>query len=64
MATDGMDKLDLRLKSTWEILYRKFVGIIPGEENQQEYGCIIAVLVLMKYTRAGKDAHSTRALLI
>ena len=42
MATDGMDDndLDLRFKHTWEKLYRKFVGIIPGEENKQGYGCI------------------------
>ncbi len=40
MATDGMDKLDLRLKSTWQMLYRKFIGILPEEKNQQGYGCI------------------------
>ena len=40
MATDGMDNLNLSLKEGWEKLYRKFVGILPGEENQQGYGCI------------------------
>lgn len=40
MATDGMDSLNLSGKESWEILYRKFVGILPGEENQQGYGCI------------------------
>jgi len=40
MATDGMEEFDLRLKSTWEMLYRKFVGILPHEENEQGYGCI------------------------
>lgn len=40
MATDGMDNLNLSLKDGWEKLYRKFIGIIPGEENQQGYGCI------------------------
>ncbi|MBD2255644.1 DnaJ domain-containing protein [Nostoc parmelioides FACHB-3921] len=40
MATDGMDTLNLSLKEGWETLYRKFVGILPGEENQQGYGCI------------------------
>ncbi len=43
MATDGMDDLNLSLKATWEQLYRKFVGILPGEENQQGYGCINGV---------------------
>lgn len=40
MATDGMDTFNLSLKEGWETLYRKFVGILPGEENQQGYGCI------------------------
>lgn len=39
MATDGID-LNLSLKDGWEKLYRKFIGILPGEENQQGYGCI------------------------
>lgn len=40
MATDGMDDLNLSVKAGWEKLYRKFIGILPGEENQQGYGCI------------------------
>jgi DnaJ domain len=40
LATDGMDGLNLGVKDAWEKLYRKFVGIMPGEENQQGYGCI------------------------
>lgn len=40
MATDGMGELNLAVKETWEKLYRKFVGILPNEENQQGYGCI------------------------
>jgi len=40
MATDGMIDLNLGLKGGWEILYRKFVGILPGEEHQEGYGCI------------------------
>jgi hypothetical protein len=40
MATDGMEKLDFRREATWEMLYRKFIDILPGEENQQGYGCI------------------------
>lgn len=45
MATDGMDDLNLRLKETWEMLYRKFVGILPNEQNQQGYGCINGINV-------------------
>ena len=40
MATNGMDKLNLRLKASWETLYRKFVGILPGEESQVGDTCI------------------------
>lgn len=40
MATDGMDGLNLSVKDGWERLYRKFIGILPGEDNQQGYGCI------------------------
>ncbi len=43
MATDGMTNLNLSLKEGWEILYRKFVGILPGEEHQEGYGCINGV---------------------
>jgi hypothetical protein len=43
MATDGMVKLDFRTKKTWEMLYRKFIDILPNERNQQGYGCINGV---------------------
>lgn len=40
MATAGMDKLDLSKKAGWEKLYRKLIGILPGEENEKGYGRI------------------------
>jgi hypothetical protein len=40
MAIDGMNNLNLTVKSGWEQLYRKLIGILPEEENQQGYGCI------------------------
>lgn len=40
MATSGMGKLDLSKKAGWECLYRKFVGILPGEDTETGYGCI------------------------
>ena len=40
MATSGMDKLDLSKKAGWQELYRKLIGVLPGEENEQGYGCI------------------------
>jgi DnaJ domain len=40
LATDGMGKLDLSKKPGWETLYRKFIGILPGEENQVGKDCV------------------------
>ncbi len=40
MATDGMDNFNLTGKEGWKKLYRKFIGILPNEKNQQGYGCI------------------------
>jgi hypothetical protein len=40
MATDGMGKLNLGKKETWEMLYRKWIDILPDEQNQEGYGCI------------------------
>jgi hypothetical protein len=45
MATDGMDTLNLSVKDGWKILYRKFIGILPGEEKQKGYGCINGINV-------------------
>ncbi|MBF2078061.1 MAG: J domain-containing protein [Synechococcales cyanobacterium T60_A2020_003] len=45
MATDGIDDLNLGQKESWERLYRKFIGVLPGEENQQGYGCINGINV-------------------
>lgn len=45
MATDGMDAPNLTGKDGWEKLYRKFIGILPEEENQQGYGCINGISV-------------------
>ena len=43
MATDGMSDLNLTVKDGWEKLYRKLIGILPDEENQQGHGCINGV---------------------
>lgn len=40
MATNGMEKLELGKKEGWEVLYRKFVGVLPEEENETGYGCL------------------------
>jgi hypothetical protein len=40
MAVDGLGKINLALKSTWETLYRKFIDILPNETEQQGDNCI------------------------
>lgn len=50
MATDGIDKLDFSKKETWEMLYRKWIDILPEEQNQQGYGCINGIDIF-KYNR-------------
>lgn len=45
MATNGEDTLNLKVKDGWQKLYRKFIGILPEEENQQGYGCINGINV-------------------
>ncbi|MEB3247904.1 MAG: DnaJ domain-containing protein [Merismopediaceae bacterium] len=50
MATDGMGKLNLSKKETWERLYRKWIDILPEEQNQQGYGCINGINIF-EYNR-------------
>lgn len=53
MATSGMEKLNLRLKQSWETLYRKFVGVLPGEEFETGAHCINGIDIF-KYFRPWK----------
>ena len=50
MATDGMDKLNFNKKETWEMLYRKWIDILPDETNEEGYGCINGIDIF-KYSR-------------
>ena len=40
MASSSLGKINLGKKDGWEVLYRKFIGILPHERNQTAYGCI------------------------
>jgi hypothetical protein len=40
LATGSMGSVSLSKKDDWERLYRKLIGILPGEENESGYGCI------------------------
>jgi hypothetical protein len=53
MATDSWHNLNLGRKEAWERLYREFVGIIPGEEHEEGYGCINGVNIF-KYFHVWK----------
>jgi hypothetical protein len=50
MATDGMDELNFAEKQTWEMLYRKWIDILPNETNEQGYGCINGINIF-NYSR-------------
>lgn len=50
MATNGMEKLDFSKKETWEMFYRKWIDILPEEQNQEGYGCINGIDIF-KYSR-------------
>lgn len=40
MATSGLGKLEFSKKEGWETIYRKLIGILPGEDSQTGDGCI------------------------
>ncbi|MEB3121455.1 MAG: DnaJ domain-containing protein [Snowella sp.] len=50
MATNGMEKLNFSKKETWEMFYRKWIDILPEEQNQEGYGCINGIDIF-KYSR-------------
>lgn len=40
LATSSMGKLDLSKNAGWEMLYRKFIDVLPNEVNEEGHGCI------------------------
>jgi hypothetical protein len=40
MVTSGLDKLEASKKESWEMIYRKAIGILPGEESETGEDCI------------------------
>lgn len=40
MATSGLGKLEFSKKQGWETIYRKLIGILPGEDAETDDGCI------------------------
>ncbi len=50
MATSVWDKLNLSKRESWEIIYRKFIGILPEEDGETGKDCINGIH-LFKYFR-------------
>lgn len=40
LATSGIEKIDFNSRESLEMLYRKLIGVLPNEENEQGYACI------------------------
>jgi hypothetical protein len=40
MLTSGLAKLEASKRESWEMIYRKAIGILPGEENETGESCI------------------------
>jgi DnaJ domain len=60
MATEGMN-LNLGLKESWEILYRKFIGLLPHEEGEKGADCINGINIFkyfMPWRVFGLDPQS------
>lgn len=49
METEGMDLPSLASAEGWKMLYREFVGYLPGEESQVGYGCINGVNIFQYF---------------
>lgn len=49
MAIDGLGKINLALKSTWESLYRKFISVLPNETEQEGADCINGINIFQYF---------------
>jgi hypothetical protein len=45
LATSSIEKIDLSKRPGWEALYRKLIGVLPNEANEQGYGCVNGINV-------------------
>jgi hypothetical protein len=61
IATNSIEKIDLSKRPGWEILYRKFIGVLPNEENEQGYGCLNGINIFkydMPWRAFGLDSKT------
>jgi DnaJ domain len=40
MATSAFDNINLSQRESWEVIYRKYIGILPEEDGKQGDDCI------------------------
>ncbi|MFQ3637575.1 MAG: DnaJ domain-containing protein [Cyanobacteriota bacterium] len=62
LATSSMGNVSLSKKEDWEQLYRKLIGILPGEENESGYGCVNGINIFkydMPWKAFGLDPKSS-----
>jgi hypothetical protein len=60
MLTGSLGKLELSKKEGWEIIYRKVIGILPGEEFETGEGCINGINIFkydMPWKAFGLDSQ-------
>jgi preprotein translocase subunit Sec63 len=50
MATRAFDNINLSQRESWEVIYRKYIGILPEEDYEQGKDCINGINIL-KYFR-------------
>ena len=62
MATSGLGKLEFTKKEGWEAVYRKSIGILPGEESETGEGCINGINIFkydMPWKAFGLDSKTS-----
>nr|CAO87651.1 unnamed protein product [Microcystis aeruginosa PCC 7806] len=50
MATRAFDNINLSQRESWEVIYRKYIGILPEEDYEQGKDCINGINIF-KYFR-------------
>lgn len=62
LATSSIKNLDLSKRPGWETLYRKLIGVLPNELNEQGYGCVNGINIFkydMPWKAFGLDPQTT-----
>ena len=63
MATSGLGKVGFTKKEGWEAVYRKSIGMLPGEESETGEGCINGINIFkydMPWKAFGLDPKTSK----